>query len=197
MSTVHAHLRPRGTILTPRVLPRRKGEGPSTGLGGPSRPRPPRSSTPTPPNPSGPIRAPLGPAAQRGGHFKLTHRQAKGGLGRAWRARDTDLNRDVALKEILPDRCDHPEMWRRFLKEAQVTGQLEHPNIVPVYELARRPEDDQPFYTMRLVRGRTLSEAIAQYHRKRKEGKEDPLDRPKLLQAFVQVCLAVGYAHSR
>ena len=47
-------------------------------------------------------------------------------------------------------------MWRRFLKEAQITGQLEHPNIVPVYELARRAEDDQPFYTMRFVRGQTL-----------------------------------------
>ncbi len=56
----------------------------------------------------------------------------------------------MALKEIRPDRAANPELWRRFLKEAQVTGQLEHPNIVPVYELARRKEDDQPFYTMRL-----------------------------------------------
>src|SRR5882762_3987648 len=88
-------------------------------------------------------------------------------------------------------------MWRRFLKEAMVTGQLEHPNIVPVYELGRKPDDDRPFYTMRLVRGQTLAEAIADYHRHRLAGEEDPLARPKLLQAFMNICQAVGYAHSR
>ena len=81
-------------------------------------------------------------------------------------ARDNDLGRDVALKEIKPDQAQHPEAWRRFLKEAQVTGQLEHPNIVPVYELARRPEDQQPFYCMRLVRGQTLRAALAAYHQR-------------------------------
>src|SRR5262249_10248195 len=75
--------------------------------------------------------------------------------------------------------------------------QLEHPNIVPVYELARRPQDDQPFYTMRLVRGQTLRDAIAEYHSLRRLGRTGPLEMPRLLGVFVNICQAVGYAHSR
>ena len=129
--------------------------------------------------------------------YTLTQLHGQGGLGRVWLAHDTDLNRDVALKEILPEKAAHPEMWRRLLKEAQVAGQLEHPNIVPVYELARRSGDNPPFYTMRFVRGQTLGQAIASYHSHRAEGRLDPLEQPRLLQAFVSVCQAIGYAHSR
>ncbi len=123
--------------------------------------------------------------------YSLTRLHAEGGLGKVWLAHDSDLNREVALKEIQPHQAQHPEAWRRFIKEAQVTGQLEHPNIVPVYELARRALDDQPFYTMRFVRGRTLRQAIADM------SKADPLTLPKQLQAFISVCQAIGYAHSR
>src|SRR5207245_73132 len=106
----------------------------------------------------------INPPSEQPSRYSLTRLQGEGGLGRVWVARDADLNREVALKEIKPEQSQHPEAWRRFLKEAQVTGQLEHPNIVPVYELARRPQDYQPFYTMRLVRGQTLGDAIADYH---------------------------------
>jgi tetratricopeptide (TPR) repeat protein/tRNA A-37 threonylcarbamoyl transferase component Bud32 len=129
--------------------------------------------------------------------YTLTRLHGEGGLGRVYVAHDHQLNRDVALKELHPEKARHPEVWQRFLKEAQLTGQLEHPNIVPVYEVARREGDASPFYTMRFVRGRTLREAIADYHRRRREGREDPLDRPRLLQAFVSICQAIGYAHSR
>jgi tetratricopeptide (TPR) repeat protein len=136
------------------------------------------------------------PAEQRS-RYTLTRLHGEGGLGQVWVAHDNDLERDVAFKQIKPERAGHPEVWRRFLKEAKITGQLEHPNIVPVYELGRAEEGKQPFYTMRLVRGQTLREAIAEYHRRRrKEGHEDPLARPKLLQAFVSVCQAINYAHS-
>jgi serine/threonine-protein kinase len=129
--------------------------------------------------------------------YTLTRLHGEGGLGRVYVAHDNDLNRDVALKEIRPEKSQHPEAWQRFLKEAQLTGQLEHPNIVPIYEVARREEDQQPFYTMRLVRGQTLRDAIADYHLRRREGRADPLEWPRLLNAFVQVCQAIGYAHSR
>ncbi|MDR3635519.1 MAG: serine/threonine-protein kinase [Isosphaeraceae bacterium] len=129
--------------------------------------------------------------------YTLSRLHAEGGLGKVWIARDTDLNREVALKEIRADRTIVPEASLRFLKEAQVTGQLEHPNIVPVYELGRRPEDNQPFYTMRFVRGQTLRDAIASYHEKRGAGKGDALGRQKLLSALVSVCQAIAYAHSR
>jgi serine/threonine-protein kinase len=128
--------------------------------------------------------------------YTLTRLHGEGGLGQVWVARDNDLERDVAFKQIRPERATHPQMWRRFLKEAKITGQLEHPNIVPVYELGHGEEGRPPFYTMRLVRGQTLREAIAEYHQRRKEGHEDPLAHPKLLQAFVSVCQALNYAHS-
>ncbi len=131
------------------------------------------------------------------GRYTLTRLHAEGGLGRVWIARDGDLNRDVALKELKPSPASYSEASRRFLKEAQVTGQLEHPNIVPVYELGRRPNDNQPFYTMRFVHGQTLRDAAEEYHRRRREGREDPVEWLRLLQAFVSVCNAVSYAHSR
>src|SRR5262249_35947893 len=64
---------------------------------------------------------------------------ATGGIGRVWLARDVALGRDVALKDLRPERADNPLVWARFLKEAQITGQLEHPGIVPIYEVGRRP----------------------------------------------------------
>ncbi|GIW86485.1 MAG: hypothetical protein KatS3mg108_0809 [Isosphaeraceae bacterium] len=130
--------------------------------------------------------------------YTLTRVHAQGGLGKVWIARDTDLNREVALKEIRPDRADNPEAWRRFLKEAQVTGQLEHPGIVPVYELARRDQDDQPFYTMRLVRGRNLREVIAELHKQHADRGISRLELQRnLLEPFLKLCEAVSYAHSR
>src|SRR5262249_46743567 len=66
-----------------------------------------------------------------------------------------------------------------------------------VYELGRRPGDEQPFYTMRFVRGRTLAEASRAYHERRRRGEAGPLELRELLMAFVGVCNAVAYAHSR
>ena len=123
----------------------------------------------------------------------------QGGLGRVWIAYDKTLNREVALKELRPDKPESQQrdFWRRFLKEAQVTGQLQHPGIVPVYDVERRGKDQPPVYTMKLVQGRTLFQAIADYHTRRKQGTADPLGLPNLLQAFQSVCQAIAYAHSR
>jgi serine/threonine protein kinase len=129
--------------------------------------------------------------------YTLTRLHAEGGIGRVWLARDADLGRDVALKELRPERAANPAAWSRFLEEARITGQLEHPGIVPVYELARKADESKPFYTMRFVRGRTLAEASRAYHQKRAEGQAGPLDLQALLNAFVGVCNAVAYAHSR
>ncbi len=139
------------------------------------------------------------PSDQRSSlRYTLSRMHAQGGLGKIWIAKDTDLNREVALKEIRVERSTNPDAWKRFMKEAQVTGQLEHPNIVPVYELARRKEDDQPFYTMRFVRGHTLRSAIADFHQKRGRKALDRLELQRLLlEPFVKVCQAIGYAHSR
>ena len=129
--------------------------------------------------------------------YSLTRLHAQGGIGQVWLARDTDLGREVALKELRPEQANNPVVWSRFLEEAKITGQLEHPNIVPVHELVRTGEGRKPFYTMRFVKGRTLSEAINGFHRRRAEGKFDPLEFRALLGAFLGVCNAIAYAHSR
>ncbi len=106
--------------------------------------------------------------------YTLTTLHAKGGIGQVWLARDTAMDREVALKELRPDRSDNDALLRRFFQEARITGQLDHPGVVPVYELARsdvRADGGRPYYTMRFVRGRTLSEAVADYHRERTAGK--------------------------
>jgi serine/threonine protein kinase len=122
---------------------------------------------------------------------------ATGGIGQVWVARDQSIGRQVALKELRPDRAGNADLRRRFLTEARVTGQLEHPGIVPVYEVAWNPADGQPFYAMRLIKGATLSEAAADYHRKRRRRQAGPLDLRGLLDVFVAVCNVVAYAHSR
>ncbi len=126
--------------------------------------------------------------------YTLTHLHAKGGMGRVWLARDTSLGRQIALKELRPDQADNSIVCSRFLYEAKVTAQLEHPGIVPVYEMG---EGQVPYYTMRFVRGRTLSEAIRALHKKRAAGEASTVEKVGLLTTFVAVCHAVAYAHSR
>jgi serine/threonine protein kinase/tetratricopeptide (TPR) repeat protein len=130
-------------------------------------------------------------------HYTLSRLHATGGIGRVWLAHDATLGRDVALKELRPERVSDPSVSARFLKEAQVTGQLEHPGVVPIYEVLRRPSDQSPFYTMRFVRGRTLAEAAAAYHQRLARREAGRLELRELLGAFVGICNAVAYAHSR
>ena len=131
------------------------------------------------------------------GRYSLKHLHARGGIGQVWLAHDADLDRDVALKELRPEQINNPSALDRFLDEARITGQLEHPGAVPVYELIRQSPDHSPFYTMRFINGQTLAEVSRVYHRKRVEGQADPLDLATLLNAFVAVCNTVAYAHSR
>ena len=121
---------------------------------------------------------------------------ATGGGGRIWLAHDRQLDRDVALKELRLEVTDDGALWARFQREARITGQLEHPGIVPVYEYVRRAEH-QPFYTMRFVKGRTLAEAAREYHLERAAGRVDPIRFVSLLNAFTTVCNTIAYAHSR
>jgi PAS domain S-box-containing protein len=103
----------------------------------------------------------------------------------------------VAIKELFPENAGNPKIAARFIREAQLTGQLEHPGVVPVYELDRGTEANQPFYTMKFVRGRTLSNAVEAYHAKRAQGGADSLEFVALLTAFAAVSNTIAYAHSR
>src|SRR5262249_35599356 len=124
--------------------------------------------------------------------------RGQGGMGRVWLAHDDRLGRSVALKEMRPEARADESARRRFLVEAQVTSQLQHPGIVPVYEMQPREDGSGPFYTMRYVEGQTLAQAVEQFHANReRSGRADPVRLRDLLGAVVQVCQTVAYAHAR
>jgi WD40 repeat protein/serine/threonine protein kinase len=132
------------------------------------------------------------------GRYSLRGEQGRGGIGRVWVAYDTAIRREIALKELLPGGASSsggltPQrrsaaQTARFLREARITGQLEHPGIVPVHELGRRP-DGTVYYTMKLVRGVTLAERL--------RACRDLGERLGLLSHFIDLCQAIAYAHSR
>jgi serine/threonine-protein kinase len=141
----------------------------------------------------------VGTATSDGQRFRVLRPHARGGLGAVFVALDTELHREVALKQILESHADDESSRHRFLIEAEVTGGLEHPGIVPVYGLGTYA-DGRPFYAMRFIRGDSLKEAIDRFHTD-KSLKSDPgrrsLELRKLLRRFTDVCNAIEYAHSR
>lgn len=134
--------------------------------------------------------------------FRILRPHARGGLGEVFVAKDTELGREVALKEIQLDKSDDAEARSRFIREAEITGGLEHPGVVPVYSLGTYP-DGRPFYAMRFIRGQTLHDAIKAFHASPEAGAkplsamERNLELRRLLQRFIDVCEAIDYAHSR
>jgi serine/threonine protein kinase/tetratricopeptide (TPR) repeat protein len=168
----------------------------------------------------------VGSATSLGQRFRILRPHARGGLGAVFVALDSELDREVALKQILDDRADDPTSRFRFLIEAQITGGLEHPGIVPVYGLGSYG-DGRPYYAMRFIRGDSLKEAIDVFHgrthiklsqhvcnspplgegsgvkgglpeeaTRARSGSRD-LALRKLLRRFMDVCNAIDYAHSR
>jgi WD40 repeat protein/serine/threonine protein kinase len=132
--------------------------------------------------------------------YTLLRPHARGGLGEVWVALDRELHREVALKEIRPEQADDPESRARFLLEAEVTGRLEHPGVVPVYGLGCTAEG-RPFYAMRFIKGHSFKEAIASFHRPAdgsvRDRRQWNLGLRALLNRFIDVCNVVAYAHSR
>ena len=146
---------------------------------------------------TGPITG--GPARPRSGpgRFRIERPHGQGGLGRVSVATDLELDRRVALKELLDHRSDDPASRARFVLEAEVTGKLEHPGIVPVYGLGLAA-DGRPYYATRFIRGESLAVAVA---RTRRLANNDPagagLRLRELLLRFAALCDAISYAHSR
>ncbi len=138
--------------------------------------------------------------------YEIKRELARGGMGRVLIAMDNAVGREVALKELLPQKggtsisqrmTTAGELAERFLREAKVTGQLEHPNIIPVYEIGTR-DDGSVFYTMKLIRGTTLADRISAISEDKSLSDSAKLSaRLKLLEPFVDVCNAMAYAHSR
>ncbi|MCG3149736.1 MAG: Serine/threonine-protein kinase PknD [Verrucomicrobiae bacterium] len=127
--------------------------------------------------------------------YELGDVVAMGGMGVVRRAKDLRIRRPVAMKLMSPTAVDTLAKRLRFVEEAQVTGQLEHPNIVPVYDLGI-DENDQPYYTMKFVRGLTLKVVLDDIA----TGKQDTIQQfplSRLLTIFQKACDAVAFAHSK
>jgi tRNA A-37 threonylcarbamoyl transferase component Bud32 len=151
----------------------------------------------------------VGTATSDGQRFRVLRPHARGGLGAVFVALDNELHREVALKQILDSHADDETSRGRILLEAEITGGLEHPGIVPVYGLGTY-SDGRPYYAMRLVKGDSLKEAIEEFHggepgrvsagsrsAKTRGADATPLALRKLLRRFTDVCNAIDYAHSR
>ncbi len=141
----------------------------------------------------------VGSFTSSGTRFRILRPHAKGGLGQVSVARDEELQREVALKEIQERHADDPNSRSRFLLEAEITGGLEHPGIVPVYGLGQYA-DGRPYYAMRFIRGDSLQEAVTRFHSsadKRLDSGERAVELRALLGRFLDVCNAIAYAHSR
>ena len=130
------------------------------------------------------------------GRYELKREFGRGGQSSVWLALDRHIGRDVAFKQLLPQASDPrpgasqvvSAMAIRFLREARITGQLEHPSIVPVYEVGKRP-DGSLYYTQKLVRGRTFTAALQEQKTLR--------ERLSMLEHFIDLCQAIAYAHKR
>ena len=115
----------------------------------------------------------------------------KGGMGRILVAYDQYLKREVAIKELHPDVAEDESIVRRFIGEAEVTAQLEHPGVVPIHRIGQGG-DGLPYYTMKMVKGATLQDAIKTYHRK--PSKPELLN---LVRRLVSVSKTMAFAHSK
>jgi serine/threonine-protein kinase len=123
------------------------------------------------------------------GRYVIEEEVARGGMGVVLRAHDPRLGRSLAVKILLDRHAGDPAMSRRFLEEARVCGQLQHPGVPPIHDLGELA-DGRPFFAMKLVKGHTLAQLLRQ-----RRGLAE--DLPHLVGVFVQVCQAVAYAHSR
>jgi tRNA A-37 threonylcarbamoyl transferase component Bud32 len=148
---------------------------------------------------------PAAPAASqpvpRAGRYALDEEIGGGGMGVVYRAHDPDLNRSLAVKILKKEHAGKPELERRFLEEAQVTGQLQHPGVPPIHELGRL-DDGRPFFAMKLIKGRTLAELL----KERSDVEQVPnlpgaeaswKLAPRWLTIFEHVCQVVAYAHGK
>jgi len=128
-------------------------------------------------------------AERRTGRFELVGELAEGGVGIVYKGRDLDIGREVAVKILRERYADHPELVQRLVEEAQIAGQLQHPGVVPIYELGL-DADERPYFAMKLVKGSTLAALLA-------DRDSTDTDRRRFLRVFEQVCQTIAYAHAR
>jgi len=139
--------------------------------------------------PDDPGEKPKETARHQTGRYRVLGEIGRGGVGVVLMGRDVDLGRVVAMKVLRADHQENAELISRFVEEAQIGGQLQHPGIVPVYELGLAA-DERPYFVMKLVKGRTMDALLHE--------RKGPADRRRrFLSIFAQVCQTIAYAHSR
>jgi serine/threonine-protein kinase len=143
---------------------------------------------------------PAEPLPSCNGRYVVTGEIARGGMGAILKGRDPDLNREIAIKVLLQAHTTDADLTRRFLDEAQIAGQLQHPGVVPVYELGRF-RDGCPYFTMKLVEGKTLATLLFERNllptsQSNPGARRSPEDLPRFLKIFEQICQTIAYAHS-
>ena len=134
------------------------------------------------------------PSVEQG--FEIEGEVGRGGMGVVHRGRDRRLGRPVAIKVIGQDASAEQALLRRFVTEAQLGAQLEHPNIVPLYSLVATDKQD-PAFVMRLVEGETMAAYLESCATSHEASREPPCDLASRLERFLKVCDAVEYAHAR
>jgi tetratricopeptide (TPR) repeat protein/serine/threonine protein kinase len=148
---------------------------------------------------------------ERLGSYRVTSELGRGGMGVVYRVLETGLNRSLAIKVLLEEHKDNPALCQRFVEEAQIMGQLQHPGVVPIHELGQL-EDGRPFFTLRQIKGTTLAELLKSQESATGSRQSDPeavakgqesaaasmmSGLPGLLNIFAQVCQTMAFAHSR
>src|SRR5688500_2215515 len=119
------------------------------------------------------------------GRYTILDRLGAGGMGEVYRARDSQLGRDVAVKVVAANAAGDPAARSRLLREARIAAQLNHPFICTIHEVGE--SGTQPFIAMELIEGQPLSERIAR----------QALDVKEALTLALQIAEAVGHAHER
>jgi tetratricopeptide (TPR) repeat protein/tRNA A-37 threonylcarbamoyl transferase component Bud32 len=130
----------------------------------------------------------LAPGSLLGERYSVAEELARGGIGVLFRAHDTVVDREVALKVLQRRHAGRNDLLRRFTAEARICGGLQHPGIVPVHDAGTCP-DGRPFLVMKLVRGETLAARFAR-------SADDAMTRQDNLAVLERVCQAIGYAHA-
>lgn len=127
--------------------------------------------------------------------YSVVREIARGGMGKVIEVEDNDLRRSVALKVLRKEMLDRKDLVERFLEEAQITGQLEHPNIVPVHEIGVDGRGNL-YFTMKLVEGEDLS-SILKRMRKGDPGADKAYPVARLVDIFIKICEGIAFAHSK
>lgn len=123
------------------------------------------------------------------GKFRLENEIARGGMGIILKSRDTELDREVAVKVLRKVHLEKKQFHQQFQNEVRITGRLQHPGIIPIYETGV-VGDGRPFFVMKLIKGQTLAALL-------NNRTSVDQDLPRLLKIFEHVCQTLSYTHSR